>query len=95
MALACVYGQSLDAVAAFATREGIPFPLLADAERQVIRAYGIYVRINFESWNMSRPAVVLIDPAGIVRDVWVGRHQREWPVTEDLWAVIDRHRDSS
>ena len=55
----------------------------------MIRAYGVYVRINFESWNMARPAVVLIDPAGIAREVWVGRHQREWPVTEDLWAVID------
>ena len=78
-------------MAGFATREGIPFPLLADADREMIRAYGVYVRINFESWNMARPAVVLIDPAGIAREVWVGRHQREWPVTEDLWAVIDRH----
>ena len=78
-------------MAGFATREGIPFPLLADADREMIRAYGVYVRINFESWNMARPAVVLIDPAGIAREVWVGRHQREWPVTEDLWAVIDSH----
>ena len=78
-------------MAAFATREGLPFPLLADVERQVIRAYGVYVRINFESWNMARPAVALIDPAGVVREVHVGRHQREWPDSEDLWAVIERH----
>ena len=82
-------------MAGFATREGIPFPLLADPDREMIRAYGVYVRINFESWNMARPAVVLIDPAGIAREVWVGRHQREWPVTEDLWAVIHRHDGSS
>ena len=59
-------------MAGFATREGIPFPLLADPDRQMVRAYGVYVRINFESWNMARPAVVLIDPAGIAREVWVG-----------------------
>ncbi len=77
-------------MAAFAAREGFPFPLLADANRQMIRAYGVYVRVNFESWNMARPSVFLIDPAGIVREVFVGRHQREWPASEDLWVVIDR-----
>ena len=86
-----MYGQNLDVVAGFATREGIPFPLLADPDRQMVRAYGVYVRINFESWNMARPAVLLIDPVGILRKVWVGSHQRDWPVTEEFWAVIDRH----
>ena len=78
-------------MAKYATGERLPYPVLADPERQVIRAYGVYVRVNFESWNVARPSVVLIDPGGIVRDVFVGRHQREWPDSPDLWAVMERH----
>ncbi len=81
-------------MAEFATREGIPFPLLADADREMIRAYGVYVRLNIEGWNMARPSVLLIDPEGILRKLWVGSHQRDWPVTEEFWAVIDRHESS-
>lgn len=91
VAVAGVYGQKLEAVAVFAAREDFPFPVLADADRDVIRTYGVYVRINFESWNMARPSVFLIDPESVVRKVFVGRHQREWPSSEDLWAVIDCH----
>ena len=90
-AVACIFGQSFKAVDAFARREGLPFAVFADSERQMIRDYGVYVRINFESWNMARPAVVLVDPAGIVRDVFVGRHSLEWPDSSDLWAVMERH----
>ena len=75
----------------FATREEIPFPILADSDRQMTRAYGVYIRINFESWNTARPSVVLIDPEGIARKVWVGSHQRDWPITADFWAMIDSH----
>ena len=78
-------------MAKYATSERLPYPVLADPERQMIRAYGVYVRINFESWNVARPSVVLIDPAGVVHEVFVGRHQREWPDSPDLWAVIERH----
>ena len=90
-AVACVFAQSLKAVDAFATREGLPFPVFADPERRMVRDYGVYVRINFESWNMARPTVVLVDPAGIVREVFGGRHSLEWPDSKDLWALMERH----
>ena len=90
-AIVGIYGQKLEAVAGFAAQENFPFPLLADADRQAIRAYGVYVRLNLESWNMARPSVLLIDPKGVVREVFVGRHQREWPASEGLWGVMDRH----
>ena len=81
-------------MAGFATREEIPFPILADPERQMTRDYGVYVRVNFESWNTARPSVFLIDPEGMVRKLWVGSHQLDWPVTAEFWAVIDSHESS-
>jgi len=76
-------------VSGFATREEIPFPILADPDRQMTRDYGVYVRFRYDSWNTARPSVFLIDPAGMVRKLWVGSHQLDWPVTADFWAVID------
>lgn len=81
-------------MSAFARREEIPFPVLADPDRQMTRDYGVYVRINFESWNTARPSLILIDPTGLVRRLWVGSHQLDWPVTSDFWAVIDTHNGS-
>lgn len=90
-----VFPQGLDAVAGFATREEIPFPILADPDRQMTRDYGVYVRFRYDSWNTARPSVILIDPEGFVRKLWVGSHQLDWPVTADFWAVIDGHQRSS
>lgn len=81
-------------MSAFARREEIPFPVLADPDRQMTRDYGVYVRINLDSWNTARPSLVLIDPESTVRKLWVGSHQLDWPVTSDFWAVIDTHNGS-
>lgn len=89
MAVAGVFPQNYDAVSGFAKREGIPFPILADSDRQMTRAYGVYVRFRYDSWNTARPSVILIDPSGMVRKLWVGSHQLDWPVTADFWEVID------
>ncbi len=87
--IAAIYGQGFGAVRKFAEREQFPFPVLVDANRSVIRQYGVYVRINFESWNMARPSTVLIDSAGIVRFVFVGKNQLEWPTHEMLFASLE------
>ena len=84
-----VYGQDPAGVRRFAKRLSLPFPLLADPDRSAIRRYGVYVRLNFESWNMARPSVFLVDPMGRIRFITVGAHQRDWPDSADLLAVID------
>ena len=87
--IVAIYGQSFDAVKSFADRESFPFLVLADEDRSVIRRYGVYVRINYESWNMARPSTVLVDREGIVRFIFVGRNQRDWPTHETVFAVVD------
>lgn len=73
----------------FARGLSLPFPLLADPDRAAIRRYGVYVRVNFESWNIARPSVFLVDPMGRIRCISVGSHQRDWPDSADLFSVID------
>jgi len=81
----------LRAVDAFARARRYPFALAADERRATARAYGVYVRLNFESWNMARPSTFLIDPAGVLRAVYVGAHQRDWLASAALWSVVDGH----
>ena len=87
--IVAIYGQGFDAVKSFADRESFPFLVLVDADRSVIRRYGVYVRINYESWNMARPSTVLVDGEGIVRFIFVGRNQRDWPTHETVFAALD------
>ncbi len=90
--IVAIYGQGFDAVRAFAEREQYPFPLLVDESRNIIRRYGVYVRINFESWDMARPSTVLVDKAGIVRFIFIGRNQLDWPAHEMLFAALESTR---
>jgi len=87
--IVAIYGQGFGAVRKLAEREQFPFPVVVDEDRAVIRDYGVYVRLNFESWHMARPSTVLIDGDGIVRFVFVGKNQLEWPTHEMVFAALE------
>ena len=87
--IVAIYGQGINAVRSFAEREQLPFPVLVDGDRSVIRRYGVYVRINLESWNMARPSTVLVDREGVVRFVFIGRNQLDWQTHEMLFAALE------
>ena len=45
-------------------------------------------RIGIDAWNIARPALFLIDAAGVVRSVFVGERQDEFPSPEEITAAI-------
>jgi peroxiredoxin len=51
-----VVAQKRTRLKAWLDRNPLPFPMLADEERAVSRAYGVYVAINFESFRIARPS---------------------------------------
>jgi thioredoxin-dependent peroxiredoxin len=54
--------QNLDSHERFRAKHGLTVPLLADPERDTIRAYGV-----LGPGGMVRRSVFIVDPAGIVR----------------------------
>ncbi len=63
-----VLGVSTDDVAshrAFADEHELPFPLLADTDGTVARAYGVPIRMG-----MAARTTYLIDGNGVIRRVW-------------------------
>ena len=63
---------------------GLPFHILIDEDRSVTKAYGVWHKAGLDAWNISRPALFVISKDGIVRAVWVGERQQEFPGREEI-----------
>ncbi len=66
-----------------------PFRVLADADRKVVREWGVYVRANFESINIARPANFVLDAAGTLRFIHIASVQFEFASFDDILATLD------
>ncbi len=70
-----ILGVSPDSTASharFATKYGLPFPLLADPDRAVAKAYGVWKERSAYGklfWGIERTTVV-IDPSGRIRRIF-------------------------
>jgi len=49
----------------------------------------VYVRVNFESINISRPAEFVIDKDKTIKYIYEGRIQTDFPPDEEIFAVLD------
>ncbi len=80
--------QNREAVRHYIEETGLPFDILIDERRDMLRAYGVWHRVGIDAWNISRPAVFLIDQDGSIRYSFIGDNQREFPTQEELLAAI-------
>jgi len=74
---ALVYGVSVDSVAShkkFADKYVLPFTLLADTDRAVVQAYGVWGKKTFmgKSYDGTLRTSFLIDPKGKIAKVYEG-----------------------
>ena len=67
---------------------GLPFNILIDESRDVLRAYGVWHRVGLDAWNIARPALFLIDPDGRIRYSFVADKQHEFPSREEIIAAL-------
>ena len=88
--VAPILAQKAEAVRRYIEETGLPFNILIDESRDVVRAYGVWHRAGLTGWNISRPAVFLIDRTGQIRFSFVGRNQTEFPSHEEILNEIDR-----
>ena len=67
---------------------GLPFDILVDERRDVIKAYGVWHRAGLDAWNISRPALFLIDGRGTIRYSFVADWQTEFPDHETIVSQL-------
>lgn len=85
-----VVAQRTDAVKRYIEETGLPFNVLIDESRDVLRAYGVWHRVGMDAWNIARPALFLLDPTGRIRYSFVADRQHEFPDHEEILAAIAR-----
>ena len=80
--------QKSDAVRRYIEETGLPFNILIDQSRDVLRAYGVWHRVGLDAWNIARPALFVIDPDGRIRYSFVADKQHEFPSHEEIIAAL-------
>lgn len=89
IAVVGVVCQSATSVRRSLDTETLPFPLLVDETREIARRYGTHYYLSLEGVNLSHPALFVLDRAGGITFVHVGRNMRDLPVTTVLERFVD------
>jgi peroxiredoxin Q/BCP len=85
-----VVAQSAAAVRRYVEESGLPFNILVDSSREVLKAYGVWHRLGLDAWNIARPALFLIDRSGAIRYSFIGDSQEEFPSVDEISTALDR-----
>ena len=88
-----ILAESLQRMKEYLKDHEYPFPVLSDVRREVTKAYGVYVRMNFESYNIARPSEVILDKDKNIAFMYIARIQTDFPPDEDFMAVLDKLKD--
>lgn len=88
MQVVTVVAQTSEPVRRYVEENRLPFNILLDGAREVVKTYGVWHRMGLDAWNIARPALFLIDRGGIIRFVFVGERQDEFPTHEQISEEI-------
>lgn len=75
----------------FAQKNRLPFPVLSDYKREVIKAYGLELP-NFaglDRYTAAKRSIFLLNPEGMVRYVWVSDDPSVEPDYEEIQKALE------
>jgi peroxiredoxin len=90
VSVVAVVAQQSAAVRRYVEDNGLPFHILIDGTREITKQYGVWHRLGLDAWNIARPALFVIDRGGVIRAIFVGESQEEFPSIAEIDAVLDR-----
>lgn len=85
---ATIMAQSPASIRRHLEERPYPFPVLADADRNVVKSYGVYVRANLESINIARPANFVLDAKGVIRFMHIASIQVEYASFDEILFAL-------
>jgi peroxiredoxin len=85
-----VVAQRSEKVRRYIEDSGLPFSILVDDSREVVKAYGVWHQVGIDAWNIARPALFLIDRQGIIRYSFVASSQFEFPTHDEIVMEIGK-----
>ena len=87
--MVAVVAQNSAAVRRYVEDAGLPFNILVDESREVTQRYGVWHRLGLDAWNIARPALFVIDKGGVIREIFVGESQEEFPGPDEIARALD------
>lgn len=88
-----IVAQRADVVRRYIEETGLPFNILVDESRDVLRAYGVWHRAGLTAWNIAKPALFLVDGDRQIHYSFVADRQDEYPSPAMILDAIERLRD--
>lgn len=86
--MVAVVAQKSENVRRYIEETGLPFNILIDESRDVLRQYGVWHRVGLDAWNIARPALFLIEPDGRITYSFVAERQHEFPSHEEIVSAL-------
>lgn len=77
---------------AFAEKNRLPFPILSDYKREVIKTYGLELP-NFAGLNgytVAKRSIFILDDKGIVRYVWISDNPATEPDYQEIQKTLEQ-----
>jgi peroxiredoxin len=78
-------GDPLDDTKALAAKLGLDFPILSDAERTAMQAYGVEDPANSTAW----PALFVIGADGVIREQRILETYKERPLVATIVGALE------
>jgi peroxiredoxin Q/BCP len=84
-----VVAQASEVVRVYIEETGLPFNILVDTSRDVLKAYGVWQALGWTAWNIARPALFLIDRTGAIRFSFIADRQDQFPSHQEIMTALD------
>jgi peroxiredoxin len=77
---------------AFAEKNRLPFPILSDYNRQVIKAYGIETTdfVGLKGYAVAKRSIFIIDKNGIIRYAWTTEDPSVEPDYKEIEDALEK-----
>ena len=77
---------------AFAEKNRLPFPILSDYNRQVIKAYGIETTdfVGLKGYSVAKRSIFIIDKNGVIRYVWTTEDPSVEPDYKEIEDALEK-----
>ena len=87
-----IVGQRAEKVEAYRKCQNLTIPILIDADRSVMKQYGVYHHLGLTAFNIARPATFIIDRDRRIRFMYIGQGQGDRPDHTLLVAALEKLR---
>ncbi len=75
---------------AYIEETGLPFNILVDESRDVLKAYGVWHAVGLAAWNIATAGAVPDRSVRFGSYSFVAERQHEFPTHAEIMAAIDR-----